>query len=200
MGAEQNQHGLTGDAKQASESGANSSPSFILHSGDEVCSRLTRNRNELLSLLGDASHGLKAVTLTTDGSCPRSNPGPAGWACILRFGSAVRELSGSEPWATNNAAEFRAIVEGLRVLRSPCAVTIRTDSKTAAAWCRLCNKPKFFTNPKYAHIRNLITDYRRLTGQHRVTILWVKGHAGDLDNERCDRLALAAAKNHFTFA
>src|SRR5690348_4192338 len=77
---------------------------------------------------------MKAVTITTDGAC-QPNPGRGGWAAILRFGSAIREIAGSDPRTTNNRMELRAIIEGVRALKEPCAVTLRTDSRTCLSWC-----------------------------------------------------------------
>src|SRR6267154_2618023 len=71
---------------------------------------------------------MKQISLTTDGACIR-NPGPGGWACVLRHKDQVRELSGSEHDTTNNRMELRAVIEGLRALKEPYAVLVRTDSK-----------------------------------------------------------------------
>jgi ribonuclease HI len=134
---------------------------------------------------------VKRVTITTDGACD-PNPGPGGWAAILRFGTAVREISGSVPNATNNRMETRAIIEGLRALREPCEVLVRTDSKIALTWCRgkqfEKEKPRLAKPQAYA----LHLEYKALAQKHMVTFEWVKGHAGDVDNERADYLAEAA--------
>ena len=71
---------------------------------------------------------MKQVSLATDGACI-GNPGPGGWACVLRFGTHRKELFGSEGHTTNNRMELRAVIEGLRALRGPCQVTVLTDSQ-----------------------------------------------------------------------
>lgn len=139
---------------------------------------------------------MKQVTITTDGSC-EPNPGPGGWAAILRYGSSAKEISGRADRSTNNGMEFAAIVEGLRALREPCHVVIRADSKCAMTWCVHCNRPRMLTNPKYAHVRELILECRRQLGRHKVSFEWVKGHAGDAANERCDQLANEARTRPF---
>ena len=71
---------------------------------------------------------MKQILIVTDGACI-GNPGPGGWACILRYKEHSRELSGSEPGTTNNRMELRAVIEGLRALKEPCQVVVRTDSQ-----------------------------------------------------------------------
>ena len=70
---------------------------------------------------------MKEVILTTDGACI-GNPGPGGWACVLRYNAHSKELFGAEPETTNNRMELRAVIEGLQALKEPCIVTVRTDS------------------------------------------------------------------------
>lgn len=134
------------------------------------------------------SNPMKQVTITTDGSC-EPNPGPGGWAAILRFGSSAKEMSGRIEHTTNNGAEFSAIVHALAALKEPCSVLIRADSKCAIAWGKSSSRPRMLTNPKYAHIRDLVSEYRRQAGRHHISFEWLKGHFGDPDNERCDELA-----------
>jgi ribonuclease HI len=134
---------------------------------------------------------MKRVTLTTDGACD-PNPGPGGWAAILRFGQKAREIVGHDSQTTNNRMEMRAIIEGLSALTEPCAVHIRTDSKIAMFWClgkQFAKEKARLAKPEaYAlHLR-----YQELARKHAVTFEWIKGHAGDPDNERADQLAEAA--------
>lgn len=139
---------------------------------------------------------LKQVTLTTDGACV-PNPGHGGWAAILRFGVASRELSGAAPNTTNNRMEMRAIIEGLRALKEPCSVLVRSDSATALAWC----KPTAFKSPqkrvKHSLIWHLVLEFRTVASPHTLTFQWVRGHDGDPDNERCDTLAQDIASRPF---
>ena len=148
---------------------------------------------------------MKQVTLTTDGACI-GNPGPGGWACILRHKDHVRELSGAEPNTTNNKMELRAVIEGLRALKGPCAVVMRTDSSyvrdgmtkwlqnwKSKGWVR-----KQRGNPGMQPIKNreLWEEIELLRRRHRVVWKWVKGHANDEDNKRCDALAKTAAHSN----
>ena len=98
--------------------------------------RLSLNR-------GVAPQNMKQITITADGACS-PNPGKGGWAAILRYGEARKEISGSEENTTNNRMELRAIIEAFRLLREPCRVLLRTDSKTALAWIH----PGSFAKPK----------------------------------------------------
>ena len=149
-----------------------------------------------------ANNTLKQVTLYTDGACS-GNPGPGGYAAILIHGEARKEISGGFRKTTNNRMELTAAIEGLRALRSPCAVTLHTDSKylmdavekgwaqrwRANGWRR--NKREMALNP------DLWETLLDLLATHRVSWVWVRGHAGDPLNERCDQLAVQAyqAKN-----
>jgi ribonuclease HI len=136
---------------------------------------------------------MKQVTITTDGACD-PNPGPGGWAAILRSGEKVREIYGSEAQTTNNRMETRAIIEGLRALTQPCEVLIRTDSKIATSWCRggQFTKEKHRLEKPEAYALHLA--YGEAAKRHVVTFEWVKGHAGDPDNERADLLAERACR------
>jgi ribonuclease HI len=139
---------------------------------------------------------MKTVTITTDGAC-HPNPGFGGWAAVLRFGTAMRELSGAEANTTNNRMELRAVVEAMSVLKEPCRVVVRTDSKNTIAWCR----PKAFAKAKkrerLPEAFALVEKYRAAAARHDVTFEWVRGHAGDPDNERCDLLANDARRRPF---
>jgi ribonuclease HI len=138
---------------------------------------------------------LKRVTINTDGAC-KGNPGPGGWAAILRHRSHVKELAGGEAATTNNRMELQAAIAALRALKEPCAVELFTDSEylrdgieqwltrwKVNGWRTVDRKP----------VRN--TDLWRsldaLCLEHQVRWHWLKGHAGHGDNERCDRLARA---------
>lgn len=136
---------------------------------------------------------MKRVTITTDGACD-PNPGPGGWAAILRCGGKAREIVGNDPQTTNNRMETRAIIEGLRALKEPCEVLIRTDSKIAMSWCHgsqfTKEKPRREKPEAYA----LHLAYVEVAKKHTITFEWVKGHAGDPDNERADILAESACR------
>lgn len=136
---------------------------------------------------------MKKVIITTDGACD-PNPGPGGWAAILRYGGKLREISGSVASTTNNRMEIHAVVEGLRALNESCEVLIRTDSKIAISWCcghRFAKERHRLAHPE-AYASHLA--FTELAKAHQVTFEWVKGHAGDPDNERADLLAESACR------
>ncbi len=139
---------------------------------------------------------LKKVEIFTDGAC-RGNPGPGGWAAVLRYKETKREICGSEPYTTNNRMELTAVIEALKRLKEPCDVTIYTDSqyvqKGIVQWLPLWKKRNWKTTSKTS-VKNidlwksLDTEIRR----HNVTWNWIKGHSGIPENERCDELARRA--------
>lgn len=142
---------------------------------------------------------MKEIELYTDGSCS-GNPGPGGWGCVLRYAGAERELSGGAPETTNNRMELTAAIEGLRALREPCAVTLYSDSKYLCdaiekrwldAWKKRGWK-KADKNPVLN--RELWEALDALLASHRVRLVWVKGHAENRYNNRCDELAVAQTK------
>jgi len=136
------------------------------------------------------------VEIWTDGGC-KPNPGPGGWAALLRFGAHERELSGGEPETTNNRMELTAAAEALEALTRPCKVTLHTDSeylrngitRWSTGWVR-----RNWRNSAGDPVANMDL-WRRLlavTPKHDITWLWVKGHSGDENNDRVDRLATEA--------
>ncbi len=140
---------------------------------------------------------MKQVDIFTDGACKR-NPGPGGWAAILRMGTHEKELVGGEPETTNNRMEMTAVLRGLSALREPCAVTVHTDSRYVIdgmtqwifgwqkrGWVNAAKKP--VANEDLW--RELIAAAR----PHKVRWEWVKGHSGHPENERADALASAEA-------
>ena len=142
---------------------------------------------------------MKQVTIYTDGACS-GNPGPGGWAAILEYGAARRELSGGEPMTTNNRMELTGVIAALRALREPCGVALYSDSKYvidalqkgwAAGWQRngwVKKDKKPALNP------DLWEQLLAETARHQVTLHWVKGHAQNPNNNRCDELAVAESR------
>lgn len=142
---------------------------------------------------------MKHVDIFTDGACS-GNPGPGGWGAILRFGSVEKELSGGEAETTNNRMEMTAVISALSALKERCEVTLYSDSKyvidsvtkgwakswKANGWKKGDKKPAL--NP------DLWERLLDLLDKHEVTFVWVKGHAGHPENERCDQLAVAESK------
>ncbi len=142
---------------------------------------------------------LTCVTIHTDGACT-GNPGPGGYGVILRLGSYRRELSAGYRLTTNNRMELRAAIEGLQVLTRRCHVLLYSDSKylvdaMTEGWPRRWEAKGWKRSLKKAAANpDLWTVLLRLCDEHEVEFAWVKGHAGDPDNERCDRMAVRASQ------
>lgn len=140
---------------------------------------------------------MKQVDIFTDGACKR-NPGPGGWAALLRMGAHEKELVGGEPHTTNNRMEMTAVLEGLRALKTPCAVTVHTDSRYVidgmTQWIFGWQK-RGWTNAAKKPVMNedLWRALIEAVRPHKVVWQWVKGHAGHPENERVDALASAEA-------
>lgn len=144
-----------------------------------------------------AGRDLKRVTLITDGAC-HGNPGPGGWACILRHERHTKELSGSELHTTNNRMELAAVLHGLRSLREPCRVTVITDSeyvrKGITTWIYGWKRRGWKTATKTPVLnQDLWKAIDEEAHKHEVEWEWVKGHADHADNNRADELATEAA-------
>lgn len=141
---------------------------------------------------------MKQVQMITDGAC-LGNPGPGGWACMLRFGSQTRELYGSAPQTTNNRMELTAAIEGLRALKEPCEVEVVTDSEYVkngiTQWIHGWKRNGWKTSAKKPVVnKDLWMDLDELVSRHNVRWTWTKGHADHEDNNRCDELAQRAAR------
>lgn len=148
---------------------------------------------------------MKQVTIHTDGGC-EGNPGPGGWAAVLRYGDRVKEISGGEPTTTNNRMELQAAISALQALKEPCAVRLVTDSDYVKSgiteWLPRWRANGWRTSDrKPVKNTDLWRELDAATQPHRITWAWVKGHAGNTDNERCDTLAgkaIAAVRKQFT--
>lgn len=142
----------------------------------------------------------KTVQLFTDGACS-GNPGAGGWGAVLRYNGVEKELSGGEKETTNNRMELSAVIEGLRALKEPCRVQLCTDSKYVAdgvtkGWAEGWKKRGWKkADGKPALNVDLWETLLELLAVHEVEINWIKGHNGHPENERCDTLAVSAAKN-----
>jgi ribonuclease HI len=142
---------------------------------------------------------VKKVQLITDGAC-RGNPGPGGWACILRYNGHKKELWGSEPHTTNNRMELRAAIEGLRALKEDCEVEVVTDSEYVkngiTTWIHNWKRRGWMTAAKKPVVnKDLWQDLDAEVNRHKTTWSWTKGHASHADNNRCDELATQAARD-----
>ena len=136
---------------------------------------------------------MKEIEIHTDGAC-LGNPGPGGWAALLRYKGHEREVAGGEGHTTNNRMELMAVIEGLRALKRPCTVDIYTDSKYVmqgmSEWISGWKARGWKTAGKQP-VKN-VDLWQALdaeTARHQVRWHWVKGHAGHADNERADALA-----------
>ena len=144
---------------------------------------------------------MKTVTIYTDGACS-GNPGPGGWGAILQYGAVQKELSGGEAHTTNNRMELTGVITALEALKQPCAVELYSDSKyvvdalekgwakgwKARGWKKADKKPAL--NP------DLWDRLLSLTEVHSIRYHWVKGHAENAYNNRCDELAVAESQKY----
>ena len=142
---------------------------------------------------------MKKVKLITDGAC-LGNPGPGGWACVLRYGDYKKEMWGSEPHTTNNRMELQAAVEGLRALKEKCEVEVITDSQYLkngiTEWIRNWKRNGWQTKARKPVVnQDLWMALDEQNERHDTEWSWTKGHASHADNNRCDELATAAAKD-----
>lgn len=141
----------------------------------------------------------KHVDIYTDGACS-GNPGPGGWGAILRSGEHVKELSGGEANTTNNRMELTALIEALSALRFPCQVTVYSDSKYVVdalklGWARKWKANGWMRNKKEKALNPDLWDrLLALVDLHEVEFVWVKGHAGHPENERCDQMAVEQSR------
>ncbi len=142
---------------------------------------------------------MKEVELYTDGSCS-GNPGPGGWGAILCFRGLEKELSGGERETTNNRMELTAAIRGLEALKEPCRVTLYTDSQYIANainqhWLVNWKKRGWKKADKSPVLnRELWEALDAQLSRHDVTFHWVKGHADNAYNNRCDALAVAQTR------
>jgi ribonuclease HI len=142
---------------------------------------------------------VRKVQIVTDGSC-LGNPGPGGWAAILRYKQQEKEIWGAEPHTTNNRMELRAAIEGLRALREECEVEVVTDSEYLkngiTQWIHAWKRKGWMTASKKPVVnQDLWKDLDEQVARHKTTWVWTKGHASHADNNRCDELASNAARN-----
>lgn len=142
----------------------------------------------------------KHVDIFTDGAC-KGNPGPGGYGVILRYAGKEKELSEGFLSTTNNRMELLAAIMGLSALREPCDVVLYSDSQYLVngiekGWAQKWRRNGWMrTKTERALNADLWDQLLTLLEKHHVTLRWVRGHAGHPENERCDRLAVAAAQN-----
>ena len=135
------------------------------------------------------------VEIFTDGACS-GNPGPGGYGAILRVGEHIKEISGGAPDTTNNRMELMGVIAALSALNRPCDVILTTDSKyvvdsVTKGWARSWQAKGWVKSDKKPALNaDLWEKLLGLLDTHNVKFVWVKGHAGHPENERCDRLAV----------
>ncbi|MBE6535088.1 MAG: ribonuclease HI [Ruminococcaceae bacterium] len=141
---------------------------------------------------------MKHVDIYTDGAC-RGNPGKGGWGAILVFGNVEKELSGGEAMTTNNRMELLGAIRAMEALKEPCEITLTSDSKYLTdainqGWLESWKKRGWKKADKSPVLNvELWQRIDELISVHKVTFVWVHGHAGHHYNERCDALATAFA-------
>ena len=142
---------------------------------------------------------MKTVTIYTDGACS-GNPGPGGWGAILEWNGIEKELSGGEPETTNNRMELTAVIAALSLLKEPCVVELYSDSKyvidaLSKGWARGWQKKGWVKSDKKPALNpDLWEQLLALVDRHQLHYHWVKGHASNPYNNRCDEMAVAESR------
>ena len=145
---------------------------------------------------------MKKVTIYTDGACS-GNPGAGGWGAILMYGRNKRELSGGELSTTNNRMELVSVISALEALKEPCEVILHTDSQYVAnainlRWLESWRLKGWKRKGGEVKNQDLWIKLVPLLELHKVTFIWVKGHAENDHNNRCDELAVAESRKFKT--
>ena len=142
---------------------------------------------------------MKTITIYTDGACS-GNPGPGGWGAILEWQGHQKELSGGEAQTTNNRMELTAVLTALAILKEPCIVELYSDSKyvvdaSEKGWLYGWQKKGWIKADKTPVLNvDLWQQLLPLLARHDVRLHWVKGHAENEHNNRCDQMAVAESK------
>ena len=138
---------------------------------------------------------MKRIEMFTDGAC-KGNPGPGGWCAILRYNGVEKVISGGEKATTNNRMELSAVLFGLRALKEPCHITLQSDSKyvldsISKGWVYGWQKKGWKkSDGKPALNVDLWQQLLAEIAKHEIEYIWIKGHAGHPENERCDAQAV----------
>ena len=143
---------------------------------------------------------MKKIQIYADGACS-GNPGPGGWSAILVFGKAEKVLSGGEKLTTNNRMELISVINALTALREPCMVEVFTDSQYVAnalnkGWLESWKSRGWMRKGGEVKNIDLWKKLLPLLDAHDVKFIWIKGHADNIYNNRCDELAVAESKKH----
>ena len=141
---------------------------------------------------------MKSLTIYTDGACS-GNPGSGGYGIVMLYGAHRKEISQGYKLTTNNRMELLAVITALKALKEPCNVTLYSDSKyvidsITKGWVYSWQNTGWIKSDKNKALNvDLWEQLLPLLKTHNVEFVWVKGHADNVENERCDRLAVAAA-------
>lgn len=142
---------------------------------------------------------MKEIKIYTDGACSK-NPGPGGWGAVLIYKSHRKEISGADAQTTNNRMELTAVIKALESLKEKCKIELFTDSKYVCdsikkGWAESWRNNNWKKSDKKPAINaDLWEVLLNLISKHDITFNWVKGHAGNIENERCDELATSEIK------
>lgn len=142
---------------------------------------------------------MKKITIYTDGACSK-NPGPGGWAFIIKYGEHILEKSGAERETTNNRMELTGVINALKSLKTNCEAEIYTDSKYVVdsiekGWVFRWQQNNWMKNKKEKALnKDLWEELLKLLKIHKTKFNWIKGHANIKENERCDKLAVSEYK------
>ena len=142
----------------------------------------------------------KSVDIYTDGACA-GNPGPGGFGAVLLYKSARKEISGGYALTTNNRMELIAVIKALETLKEPCRINLYSDSRYVVdavekGWAQRWQKNNWKRNKNDKALNHDLWEHLlSLTAKHRINFIWVKGHADNPENNRCDQLAREAIEN-----
>ena len=143
---------------------------------------------------------MKKIEIFTDGACS-GNPGPGGWAAILKYKDNVKKISGFVPSTTNNRMEILALINALSILKESCEIKVYSDSKYVVDsinknWVLNWQKNNWMKKNKKVPNSDLWYTLLNLMKNHKINFIWVRGHSGHPENEECDKMAVAEIRNN----
>ncbi len=143
---------------------------------------------------------MKKIEIFTDGACS-GNPGPGGWAAILKYKDNVKKISGFVPNTTNNRMEILALINALSILKESCEITVYSDSKYVVDsinknWVLNWQKNNWMKKNKKVPNSDLWYTLLNIMKNHKINFIWVRGHSGHPENEECDKMAVAEIRNN----
>ena len=143
---------------------------------------------------------MKKIEIFTDGACS-GNPGPGGWAAILKYKDNVKKISGFVPSTTNNRMEILALINALSILKESCEIKVYSDSKYVVDsinknWVLNWQKNNWMKKNKKVPNSDLWYTLLNVMKNHKINFIWVRGHSGHPENEECDKMAVFEIKNN----